>query len=208
MANGQGTTGVLYRRNRYFNPTSGQFTQADPIGIAGGMNAFGFAGGDPVNYGDPFGLCPNPLATGLGSLQCALQDIIGAIKNGPSQIADFWRDPMKGGFAAKLAMVPFAIPGGDAELGLTAAEAATSRLAAKLNFTGTTARHMEEAGRWVPRHLLAKAIQYGKRMPDPEGAEGAVKIVQSMFRNGTEYTLGIIDREKDNVILHFQYAPK
>jgi uncharacterized protein RhaS with RHS repeats len=37
---------------------SGQFTQADPIGIAGGMNAFGFAGGDPVNYSDPFGLCP------------------------------------------------------------------------------------------------------------------------------------------------------
>ena len=46
VANGQGTTGMLYRRNRYFNPTSGQFTQADPIGIAGGMNVFGFAGGD------------------------------------------------------------------------------------------------------------------------------------------------------------------
>jgi RHS repeat-associated protein len=61
VANGQGTTGMLYRRNRYFNPGSGQFTQADPIGIAGGMNAFGFAGGDPVNYGDSFGLygCPN-----------------------------------------------------------------------------------------------------------------------------------------------------
>jgi hypothetical protein len=49
---------MLYRRNRYFNPSSGQFTQADPIGIAGGMNAFGFAGGDPLNYSDPFGLCP------------------------------------------------------------------------------------------------------------------------------------------------------
>ena len=58
VANGQGTTGMLYRRNRYFSPTSGQFTQADPIGIAGGMNAFGFASGDPVNYSDPFGLCP------------------------------------------------------------------------------------------------------------------------------------------------------
>jgi RHS repeat-associated protein len=56
VANGQGTTQMLYRRNRYFDPTSGQFTQADPIGIAGGMNAFGFAGGDPVNYNDPFGL--------------------------------------------------------------------------------------------------------------------------------------------------------
>jgi RHS repeat-associated protein len=58
VANGVGTTGMLYRRNRYFNPSSGQFTQADPLGIAGGMNAFGFAGGDPVNFSDPFGLCP------------------------------------------------------------------------------------------------------------------------------------------------------
>jgi len=58
VANGQGTTGMLYRRNRYFDPNSGQFTQADPIGIAGGMNAFGFASGDPVNFSDPFGLCP------------------------------------------------------------------------------------------------------------------------------------------------------
>jgi RHS repeat-associated protein len=58
VANGQGTTGMLYRRNRYFSPVSGQFTQADPIGIGGGMNAFGFAEGDPVNFSDPLGLCP------------------------------------------------------------------------------------------------------------------------------------------------------
>ena len=61
VANGQGTTGMLYRRNRYFNPGSGQFTQADPIGIAGGMNAFGFASGDPINYADPDGLNPDSL---------------------------------------------------------------------------------------------------------------------------------------------------
>src|SRR4029453_626675 len=30
----------------------------------------------------------------------------------PSQIANFWQDPLKGGFVAKLAMVPFAVPGG------------------------------------------------------------------------------------------------
>ena len=32
-------------------------TQQDPIGIAGGANVYGFAGGDPVNFADPFGLC-------------------------------------------------------------------------------------------------------------------------------------------------------
>jgi len=36
----------------------GPFTQPDPIGLAGGLNLYGYAGGDPVNSSDPFGLCP------------------------------------------------------------------------------------------------------------------------------------------------------
>jgi len=48
----------MYDRNRYYSPESGQFTQSDPIGLAGGMNSYGFANGDPVNSSDPFGLCP------------------------------------------------------------------------------------------------------------------------------------------------------
>lgn len=33
----------------------------DPIGIAGGLNVYGFAGGDPINFSDPFGLCPESM---------------------------------------------------------------------------------------------------------------------------------------------------
>jgi uncharacterized protein RhaS with RHS repeats len=43
-------------RNRYCDPSAGRFTQADPLGLGGGINAY--AGGDPVNFSDPFGLCP------------------------------------------------------------------------------------------------------------------------------------------------------
>ena len=50
--------GTLYRRNRHYDPQTGRFTQEDPIGLAGGMNLYGYAGGDPVNFSDPFGLCP------------------------------------------------------------------------------------------------------------------------------------------------------
>ncbi|MBA3670395.1 MAG: hypothetical protein H0W68_00030 [Gemmatimonadaceae bacterium] len=53
---GGNANGLQYLRNRYYNPASGQFTQADPIGVAGGLNTFGYADGDPVMYSDPFGL--------------------------------------------------------------------------------------------------------------------------------------------------------
>jgi RHS repeat-associated protein len=49
-------SGTLYRRNRYYDPSSGRFTQEDPIGLAGGVNLYGFANGDPVSYDDPYGL--------------------------------------------------------------------------------------------------------------------------------------------------------
>ena len=46
-----------YRRNRYYDPATGRFTQEDPIGLAGGLNLYGFGEGDPVSYSDPYGLC-------------------------------------------------------------------------------------------------------------------------------------------------------
>jgi RHS repeat-associated protein len=50
-------SGLEYARNRLYDPATGRFSQEDPIGLAGGLNAYGFADGDPVNVGDPFGLC-------------------------------------------------------------------------------------------------------------------------------------------------------
>ncbi len=49
-------SGLLFRRNRYLDPSTGRFSQEDPIGLAGGVNTYGFANGDPVNFADPFGL--------------------------------------------------------------------------------------------------------------------------------------------------------
>ncbi len=82
--NGGGSTGMLFRRNRYFDPVSGRFTQQDPIGVAGGLNLYGFADGDPVNFSDPLGLCPlcqvvtwwlsrgGPALAGLGAASTGL----------------------------------------------------------------------------------------------------------------------------------------
>ncbi|WP_345786946.1 RHS repeat-associated core domain-containing protein [Gemmatimonas aurantiaca] len=47
------------------DPGAGRFTQEDPIGLAGGLNLYGFAGSNPVN---PFGLCPSCIGAPLVSL--------------------------------------------------------------------------------------------------------------------------------------------
>lgn len=44
-----------------YDPAAGRFTQEDPIGLAGGLDLYGFANGDPVNFSDPFGLCPKDM---------------------------------------------------------------------------------------------------------------------------------------------------
>jgi RHS repeat-associated protein len=71
VSNKHDGSGLVYMRNRYLNPQTGQFTQTDPIGLAGGLNLYGYAGGDPVNFSDPFGLTPVPLACLAAPAACA-----------------------------------------------------------------------------------------------------------------------------------------
>jgi len=58
----------VYMRNRYYDPSTGRFTQEDPIGLAGGLNLYGYANGDPVNFSDPFGLLAWPVWVVRGAL--------------------------------------------------------------------------------------------------------------------------------------------
>lgn len=48
--------GLLHMRARYYNPRLMRFVNADPIGFAGRMNWYAFAGNDPISRFDPFGL--------------------------------------------------------------------------------------------------------------------------------------------------------
>jgi RHS repeat-associated protein len=51
-------TGLTYLHARYFDPQLGVFLSPDPIGVAGGMNLYGYGFGDPVNRVDRTGLDP------------------------------------------------------------------------------------------------------------------------------------------------------
>jgi RHS repeat-associated protein len=51
-----GETGTFYNYHRSYLAGQGRYTQADPIGLAGGLNGYAYVGGSPLMYSDPRGL--------------------------------------------------------------------------------------------------------------------------------------------------------
>ncbi|WP_374666741.1 RHS repeat domain-containing protein, partial [Ramlibacter sp.] len=50
--------GVVYNYFRNYDPRVGRYTQADPIGLAGGINRYVYAEQNSASISDPFGLNP------------------------------------------------------------------------------------------------------------------------------------------------------
>lgn len=87
-------SGLMFYRARYYDPLTGKFLQKDPIGLAGGINLYGYVGSNPVNAIDPMGLIApavplmapvivpalqgiGPVATALGGLALAAISVTG-----------------------------------------------------------------------------------------------------------------------------------
>lgn len=64
-------SGLHYNYFRSYSPTSGRYTQADPIGLDGGWNRFGYVDANPLTLSDPTGLSP--------AIGCALGSWLGPV---------------------------------------------------------------------------------------------------------------------------------
>ncbi len=64
---------LYYNRYRDYDPSTGRYIQADPIGLAGGAEPYSYALNSPLRYTDPTGeFVPLLVVGGRLALQCAL----------------------------------------------------------------------------------------------------------------------------------------
>lgn len=74
-------TGFIDFGYRWYDPTVGRWTQRDPIGLAGGVNLYDYAIGNPTNRIDLYGLDPNGTSwhnTDLGKFYDKFMELVAA----------------------------------------------------------------------------------------------------------------------------------
>jgi RHS repeat-associated protein len=65
---------LYYNRHRDYDPATGRYIQADPIGLAGGSNPYLYAEGNPVNVVDSEGLQAVAAVGGALGIDAAVPD--------------------------------------------------------------------------------------------------------------------------------------
>ncbi len=68
-------TRLPYNLHRCYDAATGRYIQADPTGLEGGWNRFGYVGGDPLYFADPMGLKHKANSAHCSALRRKMQNI-------------------------------------------------------------------------------------------------------------------------------------
>jgi RHS repeat-associated protein len=167
-------------RSRQYDPATGKWLQEDPMGVAGGVNLYGYNGNDPNSFGDPFGLEPDPCK---GVLSC-----VAAIAKMEARGVLAGMDLTRTGVSANEGGAGFilgriaaaAIPEGGAE----AAVAGEAGGGAELGFSAHQA--VENVGRGITQPMAATAVRMGQKFADAKWPGTVAHVVSGGMASGKD----------------------
>ena len=173
------------RAQRSFGPS----TQRDPIGLAGEINQYGYVGGDPVNYSDPFGLCPPAdrdvttcdLRTKLGATWIALD---GSGGRGRDVIAGIVAANISVSLVEGAALVSIACSGGTEHGCITRSGTGLSITANAHDGTGALAVTIaHEFAHFLFNHLRDEADVRGRAVDEVQSIQYSRPVCTGLSRN-------------------------
>ncbi len=68
-------TGDYQNGFRDYDPSLGRYLETDPIGLAGGVNSFAYAAGNPIGVTDRSGLCPPCIVLAVEAAELAVESV-------------------------------------------------------------------------------------------------------------------------------------
>ncbi|WOX21439.1 RHS repeat-associated core domain-containing protein [Streptomyces solicathayae] len=182
-------TGLLYYRNRYYQPETGRFISQDPIGHAGGPNLYQYALSSPTNYTDPSG--NNPLIVGCigGAIGEAFMDW--GLQRLSGKKVDWGQVGSSAAMGCGMGML-----GGLGSMLKLGKKAAKACEVGGNSFTGDTPVLMADA-----THKSIKDIQVGDQVlaTDPETGETGPRAVTALIQGTGDKQLVDITVDTDGV---------
>jgi RHS repeat-associated protein len=165
----QSESGLHQNWMRDYDPTTGRYIQADPLGLVDGASVYGYALGNPLLYTDPTGECIGPAIAMCGPILAAAANVLigilidDLIGDGCYTLEELAFDAALGAALGPLGMYGRTGAVGASALTKVAPAAAAAKSLAANPFTGKTAREIAE--------MLEKK-GYVPRGPDPVAGRG------------------------------------